>query len=342
MNASLTLLGRRGAFRRLLPGLTLVLAVAAIAMMLRRVPALSMVSPLMLAVLVGMVIGHLYPPPSRCLPGISFAGRRVLRFAIVLLGLQLNATQIIAIGLDGILIAGAVVATTFTAIACMGALLGVDARLAGLLAAGTSICGASAVAAMSTVNQASDEDVTYAMAAVTVFGTILMFLLPFAGHALGFDERAFGVWAGASIHEVAQVTGAAFQYGKAAGETGIIVKLTRVMMLAPVIVVVGLWLHRRRSVENEDAAPPTFPLFVLGFIAAAALNSLVAIPTDIRAGILSITAFLMTMALAALGLQAHISRLKAKGIRPLALGALGTVLIVGFSLSLVVLGNWLA
>jgi uncharacterized integral membrane protein (TIGR00698 family) len=342
MNAVLSLFGGRSAFQQLLPGLTVVLAVAAIAMLLRRAPGLSMVSPLMLAVLAGMALGHLYPPPSRCLPGIGFAGRRILRFAIVLLGLQLSASQVVAIGLDGILIVGAVVAITFTAIALLGQLLGVSPTLTGLLAAGTSICGASAVAAMSTVNEASEEDVTYAMAAVTVFGTILMFLLPFAGHALGLDERAFGIWAGASIHEVAQVTGAAFQYGDAAGETGIIVKLTRVMMLAPLVVAVGLWLHRRRSPENENAAPPAFPLFVLGFIAAAAVNTLFPIPTDIRAGILSVTAFLMTMALAALGLQAHVTRLKAKGMRPLALGAVGTVLIVGLSLGLVILGNWLS
>lgn len=341
MEAVLRRFGGRTAFVRLLPGLAIVLAIAVLATMLRRVPGLSMLSPLMLAVLVGMALGHLYSPPPPCLPGIGFAGRRILRFAIVLLGLQLSASQIIEIGLDGILIVTCVVATTYIVITWLGARLEVDARLTGLLAAGTSICGASAVAAMSTVNQASDEDVTYAMATVTVFGTVLMFLLPTAGHALDLDERAFGVWAGASIHEVAQVTGAAFQYGNAAGETGIILKLTRVMMLAPLVVIVGVWLHRCRPVMS-DAAPPAFPLFVLGFGAAAAVNSLVSLPIDIRASILSVTTFLMSMALAALGLQAHVSRLKAKGMRPLALGALGTVLIVGLSLGLVKLAVWRA
>ncbi len=119
-----------------------------------------MFSPLMLAVLIGMVLRYLYPQPSRFLPGIGFAGRHILRFAIVLLGLQLSTTQILAIGLEGIVIVVCVVATTFIAIAWMGALLSVDPRLAGLLAAGTSICGASAVAALSTANQASEEDVS--------------------------------------------------------------------------------------------------------------------------------------------------------------------------------------
>ena len=174
MERVLTLFDGRKALGRLLPGLTIVLSVAVIATMLSLVPRLSMLSPLMLAVLIGMVLGHLYPPPPRCLPGIGFAGRRMRRVAIVLLGLQLSATRRIAIGIGGILIVACTVTTTYIVITWMGARLGVDSRLTGLLAAGTSICGASAVAAMSTVNQASDEDVTYAMATVTVFGTILM------------------------------------------------------------------------------------------------------------------------------------------------------------------------
>lgn len=194
---------------------------------------------------------------------------------------------------------------------------------------------------MSTVNRASEEDVTYAMAGVTAFGTVLMFLLPVAGHALGLDQRAFGLWAGASVHEVAQVTGAAFQYGDVAGETWIIVKLTRVVMLAP-LVVVGLWLHQRRKATAEEARPPAFPLFVLGFIAVAALNSLFPMAPDVRAGVMNVTTFLMSMALAALGLQSHAGRLSAKGLRPLALAALGTALVVGLSLGLVLAARHLA
>lgn len=340
MDAVFALFFQRGQFGRLLPGLTVVCAIAVLATLLRRLPGLSMLSPLMLAVLAGMAIGHLYRLPARCQPGIAFAGRHILRLAIVLLGMQLSVTQILAIGFEGILIVVCVVATTFIAIVWMGALLGVDARLAGLLAAGTSICGASAVAAMSTVNRASEEDVTYAMAVVTVLGTLLMFLLPVAGHAFGLDERAFGIWAGASIHEVAQVTGAAFQYGSVAGEIGIVVKLTRVVMLAPLVMIVGLWLHQRRSTSTEDA-PSAFPLFVLGFIAAVALNSLAPMAADVRAGLMSFTTFLMAMALGALGLQAHAGRLLAKGMRPLALGALGTVYIVCLSLGLVLAAGYL-
>lgn len=342
MDAVLALFDRGRDFQRFVPGLAVVSALAIFSIILRQLPGLSMLSPLILAVLTGMTLGHLYRLPRAFQAGIGFAGRRILRLAIVLLGFQLSAGQILAVGLDGLAIVICAVAITFIAMLRLGALLGVDARLAGLLAAGTSICGASAVAAMSTVNRASEEDVTYAMAVVTVLGTVLMFLLPAAGPLLGLDGRAFGIWTGASIHEVAQVTGAAFQFSDAAGETGIVVKLTRVVMLAPLILVCGLWLRERASGGTEGAPAPALPLFVIGFVAAAIVNSLFPLPGDMRANLMLLTTFLMSMALAALGLQTSVSRLRAKGMWPLVLGALGAGLIVGLSLGLIVIAERLA
>jgi uncharacterized integral membrane protein (TIGR00698 family) len=342
MDAVLALIAKRKDIGRLFPGLAIALAIAVIVTLLRRAPALAMVSPLMLAILVGIVIGNVVRLPAQFQPGLGFSSRRVLRFAIALLGFQLSASQIAVIGFDGVAIVACAVVITFLGMGWMGTLLGVDAKLAGLLAAGTSICGASAVAAMSTVNRASEEDVSYAMGAVTVLGTVLMFLLPVVAHWLGLDAQAFGLWAGASIHEVAQVTGAAFQFSNAAGEAGVVVKLLRVLMLAPLILICGLWARRRMSVGAEGVAAPGFPVFVLGFIAAVALNSLVSIPPDARANLMLATTFLMSVALAALGLQTNVGKLRAKGMRPLALGALGTVLIVGITLGMIVAAGWFA
>jgi len=192
------------------------------------------------------------------------------------------------------------------------------------------------------VTETTDEDVIYAVGSVTIFGTVLMFLLPVLAHALDFGARDFGVWAGASIHEIAQVTGAAFQFSNEAGESAIVVKLTRVLMLAPLIAICGLWLRRRRHAAPEGGSPPAFPAFVLGFVAAVVLNSLMPLPPEARQSLMLITSFLMSMALAALGLQTNFRKLKAKGLRPLALGALSTLLIVGLSLCLIRLAHWLA
>jgi uncharacterized integral membrane protein (TIGR00698 family) len=335
MNAMVSLFHRRGGLAQLIPGLCAVLIIAACAMFLRGIPGLSTLSPLIIAVSIGILLGHILHLPTTYQPGVAFAGRRLLRFAIILLGFQLSASQIAAIGVEGIATVVIVVAATFIAVSWLGKILRVDATLTSLIAAGTSICGASAVAAMSTVNGAHEEDVTYSIAVVTAFGTALMFLLPIAGHSLGLDGCEFGVWAGASVHEVAQVTGTAFQFSNIAGETGVIIKLTRVVMLAPLVMIFAWWLRRRNSPEALEGASPGFPFFVVGFILAAILNSIFPLTSDIRAGLMNVTSFMMSMALAALGLNVRIQKLKAKGVRPLALGALSTMLIVGLSLGLI-------
>lgn len=327
--------------RRSLPGLALALVIAVLAISIRRIPALAMVSPLMIAILAGILVGNFYRLPAQFEVGLSFSSRGILRCAIGLLGLQLSVTQIVAIGIDVIVIVVCTVAIAFIGIGWLGRLLRVDPKLSDLVAAGTSICGASAIAAMSTVNQASEEDVAYSMGVVTALGTLLMFLLPVAAHFLDLDARAFGIWAGASIHEVAQVTGAAFQFSNAAGETSVVVKLMRVLMLAPLILVCGLWSRNRLSIKTEGASKPRFPLFVIGFIAAVILSSTVTIASDMRASLMLITTFLMSVALAALGLQIDISKLKGKGIRPLALGMLGAMLVVMLSLGLLLMAGHL-
>ncbi len=335
MNAMVSLFHRGGGLAQLIPGLCVVLIIAACAMLLRGIPGLSTLSPLIIAVSMGILLGHICSLPATCQPGLAFAGRRLLRFAIVLLGFQLTASQIGAIGLEGIASVVIVVAVTFIATGLLGKVLGVDATLTSLIAAGTSICGASAVAAMSTVNGANDEDVTYSIAVVTAFGTVLMFLLPIAGHSLGLDGREFGVWVGASVHEVAQVTGTAFQFSNLAGETGVVIKLARVVLLAPLVMICVWWLRQRNSPVAHESASPGFPFFVLGFILAAILNSIFPVTPDIRAGLMTVTSFMMSTALAALGLNVRIEKLKVKGVRPLALGALSTILIVGLSLGLI-------
>ncbi|MGD9923024.1 MAG: YeiH family protein [Pseudorhodoplanes sp.] len=331
----------RDGLRQLWPGVSLAVVIAIAAFSVRQLPSLSVLTPLSVAVLIGMAIGNGLVLPARMNPGVGFAARHVLRFAIVLLGFQLSATQIAAFGMDGAIIVIAVVAIVFIATGWLGSLLGVDAKLSQLIAAGTSVCGASAVVAMNSVTESTEEDVIYAVGSVTLFGTLLMFLLPVLAYGLGLGALDFGVWAGASIHEIAQVTGAAFQFSPEAGESAVVVKLTRVLMLAPLIAICGLWLRRRRAAA-DGTTPPAFPIFVLGFVGAVVLNSLMPLPADMRANLMVVTSFLMSVALAALGLQTSFRKLTAKGLRPLALGAVSTILIVGLSLGLIRLAHWLA
>jgi uncharacterized integral membrane protein (TIGR00698 family) len=321
----------------IVPGLLLTAAIAGSAFALRQVPGAGLFSPMILAIVIGIAFHNLVGTPARARPGVAVALRRLLRLAIILLGLQLTVAQVMQVGAGGIAVIALTLIATFLFTTWLGRRLGVERKLAELIAAGTSICGASAVIATNTVTNAPDEDVAYAVACVTVFGSIAMVFYPLLPGLLNLDPHAFGLWSGASIHEIAQVVAAAFQGGQQAGEFGTIAKLSRVMLLAPMVIGLGLVAARRaRFAGRDDARPrPPMPWFVLGFVAMVGLNSLVAVPAEAKSAIVLATTFLLSMALAAMGLETDIARLRAKGLRPLLLGLASFLFIALFSLMLV-------
>jgi uncharacterized integral membrane protein (TIGR00698 family) len=321
--------------RAVWPGLALTVAIAATGVALVRLPGLAAVSPMIVAMLIGITLRNTVGASAWAQPGIVFSVRRVLRLAIVLLGLQLTLVQLVAVGGRGLGIIAATLLASFAFATWAGRRLGVDRRLTQLIAAGTSICGASAVIATNTVTQAPDEDVTYAVACVTVFGALAMLIYPWLPALLGLDPQAYGLWAGASIHEVAQVVAAGFQDGQAAGEFATISKLARVMMMAPMVLLLGLLARLGPTAAEGAVARPPIPWFVLGFVAMIGLGSVVEIPTDWKHQLATLTAFLLSTALAAMGLDTDLRKLAGEGFRPALLGALATAFIAGFSLALI-------
>ena len=321
---------------RLAPGLLLATALAGAAFALHRLPGIGSFSPMIISILLGIGFHNLIGTPARARAGVVFSLKRLLRLAIVLLGLQLTVQQIAAVGLAGLAVVAASLVATFLVTIWAARLTGVEPKLATLIAAGTSICGASAVVATNVVTEAPDEDVAYAVACVTVFGSIAMFFYPAVPTLLHLGPRAYGLWAGASIHEIAQVVATAFQAGPEAGHDATIAKLTRVTLLAPTVIALGLLATRPSGSPGARQRPPV-PYFVLGFVALVILNSLVAIPAAAMHWIVLGTTFLLSLALAAMGLETDVRKLRAKGLRPLLLGAISWLFIAGFSLILVVL-----
>jgi uncharacterized integral membrane protein (TIGR00698 family) len=315
-----------------LPGIALTAVIAASAFALRQIPGVGLLSPMILSIVIGISLHNLIGTPARAKAGVVFTMRRLLRLAIILLGLQLTAAQVVQVGGEGIAIIVASLLGCFLFTLWLGKLLGVDRKLAELIAAGTSICGASAVIATNSVTQAHDEDVAYAVACVTVFGSLAMFVYPALPALLSLSPHQFGLWSGASIHEIAQVVAAAFQGGREAGEFGTIAKLSRVMLLAPMVI--GLGSFRAKS---SGRAP--MPWFVIGFIAMVALNSMFPVPPAIKAPLVTLTSFLLSMALAAMGLETDIGKLRRKGLRPLVLGFAASLFIAAFSLALIKLAG---
>lgn len=312
-----------------LPGLGLTVAIATLATALQRGTGIAALSPLVVAMVLGIAWRNLWGVPVAAQAGIGFSLRRVLRAAIVLLGFQLTLAQVQALGLPGLAVIVTTLAATFALTTWAGRLLRVTPQLTQLIAAGTSVCGASAVIATNTVTRGSDEDVAYAIACVTVFGSLSMLAMPWIG--AGLDAAHYGIWIGATVHEVAQVAGAGFQHSPEAGQAATVAKLSRVMLLAPLILLLG----RRARTGQRGGAP--MPWFVLGFAAVVGLNSMLPLPPDAQSVVVGLTGFLLAVALAAMGLETDIRKLRAKGLRPLALGALAWIFISGLGLGLVCL-----
>lgn len=327
----LTLAPVRFGIGRVLPGALLTLCIAGAALLLHGLPQLHLLSALILAAMLGAVVRNTGLVPAACAPGQAFVLRRVLRMAIVLLGFQISLGQALAIGGTGLLIVVFAVAATFAATLWLGRRMGLDARFVCLIAAGTAVCGASAIVAANTVAEAPEEDVAYAIACVTVLGTASIFLYPPLAAAAGLTARQYGLWSGGSIHEVAQVVAAAFQRGDVAGHLGTVAKLCRVALLAPLVAVLAL----RRTAAGAERVKTPPPWFLAGFVVAIAVNSAVHLPAALTQGIATATSLLMAMALAAMGLATDLRAVVARGPRPLLLAVAAWLFVMLSVLGLV-------
>lgn len=322
-----------GAAGSLLPGLLAVAAVAAAARILHGLLPESLrtvLGEVILAVLLGLAAGNLLPLPSATGAGIRFAFHTLLRIAIVLLGAGLSFRAALAIGGRALGIVVAVMLLALLVAHGLGRLAGIPRRLAALIGVGTAVCGNSAIAATAPVIGASDDEVAYAIATNTLFGTLAVFAYPLLGHALGLPEPAFGTWAGTAVNDTSQVVAAGFAYGEEAGRVATVVKLTRNALMAFVIVGMGL-LHGKASrgegVSLATRVRQSVPGFVLGFLAMAILNSLGAFAWlsersgfELGSALQSGARILILVALAGVGLGTKIASMRRAGARPLWVG----------------------
>jgi uncharacterized integral membrane protein (TIGR00698 family) len=329
-----SLRGIRAPVVRLAPGLALVgLLVAAGFALNRAVPSLS---PLLWAMGLGVLAAPLARSRAAAAPGIRLSARTLLRTGVALLGVRVSLGELAHIGPSGVLLAAGTVTATLGLTTLLGRRLGVPPSLSLLIATGSGICGASAIAAMDTVARAREEHVGYAVATVTVFGSAAMLALPPVAAALGLSHQEAGLWAGASIHEVAQATAAGAVISAGALKLATLVKLTRVVLLAPAVAAVGA-LSRRSGGERGGARVPGF---VLAFLALVALRSLVSLPAGLVDAATTVSTVLLAAALAALGLGVSVGALRAAGLRPLALGLAAWMTAAATALALVLVLPW--
>jgi len=318
------------------PGLLLTLCLASVAFLLRFLPGLNILSPLILAILLGILLRNSLGVSVRCQPGITFSLKRMLRLAIALLGLQLSLSQLQQVGITGFLLITTILVLTFGFTFWLGRYLKIRQPLTYLIAAGTSICGASAIVATAAVLDSSDEDTTYAVGTITLFGTLSMLLYPLVLPLLDLTPEAFGIWCGASIHEVAQAIAAAFQLNSVSGELASIAKLSRVLWLAPIILVISSLSVHSQSSHPDVPVCSIIPWFIVGFIGLIFFNSWNLFPAGLKIIVGKANLLFLTMAMAAMGLETRWQNTQKIGLKPFYLGALSCLFITVLSLSFVI------
>jgi uncharacterized integral membrane protein (TIGR00698 family) len=306
------------------PGLTAALAVAAVATGLGRL--LPLVGGPVFGIVLGAGVAAIARPGARLAPGLSFAGRQVLHASIVLLGTGLSLTQVLHVGCASLPVMLGTLAVALAGAWVVGRLLGVDRDTRTLIGVGTGICGASAIAAVTAAIDARKDDVAYAVGTIFTFNVVAVLLYPTVGHLLGLSQNAFGLWAGTAVNDTSSVVAAAYTYGQQAGTYAVVVKLTRALMIIPITVCLA-YLHARRRARQTGGTRTrlpwrkVFPLFVVGFLATSALDTVGAIPAGWQAPLAHTGVFLITVALAGIGLSTRASTLRQAGHRPLLLGA---------------------
>lgn len=298
------------------------------------VPGLS---ALVVAIVLGIALTNLVRLPSQTAPGIAFSAKKLLRLGIVLLGLQLVLGDILALGTPMLAVIVCIVAGGIAGTVLMGSLLKMRTAQTLLIACGFSICGAAAVAAAEGVTDSEEEEVVTAVALVVIFGTLMIPAIPFAAQALGLGLEQTGLWIGGSTHEIAQVVAAGGIVGGGALGVAVVVKLARVLLLAPVIAVLAVLQRRASAGADAGQRPPIVPLFIAGFLAMVLIRSFVPVPGVV----LSVGGFaqtaLLSAAMFALGCGVKVRSLLRVGLRPFVLAAGSTVLVAGIALAGVVL-----
>ena len=320
-----------------LPGLGLIAVVVAVAFQINNFqPA---VSPLALCVAFGFLIANVGSWPTFATDGTALAGKKLMRIGVALLGAQVSVISLQAIGIKGVITVILVVTFTIFGILALSKLFKMSGDLGLLIGVGFGVCGATAVAAIRPQTRATQEETSYAIALISLCGTLSIFVLPFLGHVMGLSDQTFGAWAGAAVHDVGQVIATASVWSDEAVKSAIVIKLARVCLLAPIVLILSIrhraYLKSTSQSGESSVKVPLIPFFVLGFIAVALAYNLFDIPPALHDVTVLTSKVLLGAGLVALGSGVRWKSIRAIGPRPLVMGILAWIIVAGIALAAV-------
>lgn len=268
-----------------------------------------------IALVVGAAVRPLLTLDAGARRAVHFASKRVLQAAIVLFGGTFGLGRVLQIGRSSAPVMLGTLAVALVAALALGRALRIGPRLTTLIGVGTSICGASAIGAVSGVVAASEAEIAYAISTIFVFNVVAVLIFPLIGHALALSQHAFGVWAGTAVNDTSSVVAAAYTYGHSAGSVAVVTKLARTTMIVPVVL--GLAVRQARTTTVWRA----FPFFLVWFVAASTVNTAGLVPAVAVSALSHTASLLIAVALAAVGLSTSPQAIRRAGYRPLLLGA---------------------
>ncbi len=318
--------------KKIVPGLILTLGIAYISRILSGLLPIHVIGAGVIALFLGMFLNPWASAKEVLYTGITFTGKKVLRFAIILMGLSLSFTQVLEVGRFSLIVMVFTLFAAFFGGYLLGKLLGMDWKLSGLISSGTGICGGSAIAAVAPVIGAKDQFIAYAISATFIFDVFMVVLFPIMGEALGLSDLGFGLWAGTAINDTSSVVAAGYAFSEVAGNYAVIVKLTRTLAIIPVVLIFSMISKREKNQESAVHILEIFPWFILLFLAMVALNSTGWIPAALSGFLSGTGRFFMVMALGAIGLKTNFKELSKSGIKPLIHGVTISTLVVLVSL----------
>ncbi len=323
--------------KKYIPGIAISFAIAAVAKFLEALLPVHLIGASVIALFIGTFINLCWHP--KCLAaGLKFTSKKLLKFAIILLGLSLSIGTVISVGKMSLTVMVFTLFTCFGVGYFVGKALKLNWKLSNLISAGTGICGGSAIAALAPVIDADDTDIAYAMSATFIFDMVMIVAFPFMGKWLGLSDMAYGLWAGTAVNDTSSVVAAGFAYSEGAGNFATMVKLTRTLSIIPVTLIFAFISTRLKQKEAATVGNDTqkkkvnflslFPCFILGFLALAILNSTGIVSAEISQGAKEISKFLMVSALAAIGLNTDLKKMVKSGARPMLHGFIISALVV--------------
>jgi uncharacterized integral membrane protein (TIGR00698 family) len=318
------------------PGFALAVGIAFVARWIESLLPVPLIGASVIAMFIGMFINGLRKPGAAILPGIKFTSKKVLKFAIILLGASLSITTVLTVGRNSLLVMAFTLATCFGLGYISGRLLKLNWKMSNLISAGTGICGGSAIAAIAPVIDADDLDIAFGLSATFIFDMVMIVLFPVMGRALGLTDVMYGLWAGTAVNDTSSVVAAGFAFSEMAGDYATMVKLTRTLAIIPTVIIfalINMRLKKKAALAGSNEKikvdiKAIFPWFILGFLALSALNSVGVIPSNISTALKDISKFLMVAALAAIGLNTSFKDMRKAGPAPMLHGFIISALVV--------------